>query len=726
MARPAVYSPNPDWDQPAAGGVTSAWYQREIVVPRGWAGRRIALCAGYLNSYAVVYLNGAKAGEMRFPGGEVDLTGICRPGHKQMLGIFVAAMPLRAVMMSFSDSASARQVKGRVERRGLCGDVYLASTPAGARIGDVRVETSVREWEITFDVALEGLERGRSYALRARIGDGKETVKEFTSQRFQPDELTGGRIRVTENWRPEKLWDTHTPQNQYHASVTLADSSGKTLDAALPVGFGFREFWIEERDFYLNGTRLHLAAVPIKNAQGSAALASYEATRAALQWYKTFGVNFVYMSNYGCEPGTHRGFEEILRAADDEGVLVGFSQPHFGQYNWTAPDADSANGYAQHAAFYVRVAGIIPRWSCYSTSHNVTGYGEDMNPDMIDGVLAPRESYAVRGVGEAMRAEAILRQLDPSRIVYHHAGNLGSMEAINFYGNWIPPQEMSDWFEHWATEGVKPLFTCEYSVPFRWDWSMYRGWYKGKREWGEAAVPWEICMAEWNAQTLGARAYKITEAERKNLRWEAEQIRLGRVWHRWDYPYTFESPEFKDTLKVMASQATLNYRAIRGWETSATAPLWDTEGYWIRSSPEPGRENLKLKVDWERLQRPGPLPAYLDEAEARRLLAYRPAGLKPTVVAEALYRNYMPLLAYIGGKPAAFTSQEHNFVAGETTEKQLILINDSRVEATANCEWRLDTPQPASGALTVTLPPGGQKRIPLKLELPAESRCPAI
>jgi hypothetical protein len=715
-----LYYPNPAWEKPDASGVTSAWYEREIAVPQEWAGRRIALNAGYVNSYAVVYLDGAKVGEMRFPGGDVELTGICQPGQKQLLSIFVVALPLKAVMMSFSDSAAARQVAGNVERRGLCGDVYLTSSPSGARIADVKVDTSVRSWEITFDLALAGLDPERTYSLRAQVSDDGKSVKDFTSHPIQPNELAGGRIRVTENWRPERLWDTHTPQNQYDVSLSLLDSAGKVLDIAQPVRFGFRELWIEGRDFYLNGTRLYLAAIPFNNAEGSATMASYEATRATLQRYKSFGINFVYTHNYGCEPGTHRAFEEVLRAADDEGVLVSFSQPHFGQYDWTAPDADTTNGYAQHAAFYVRVAQNHPSVVCYVTSHNGTGYGEDMNPDMLDGVQAPRDSWSVVNAGRALRAEAILERLDPTRIVYHHAGNLGSMHSVNFYGNWIPPQEMSDWFEHWATYGVKPVFIVEYSVPLTWDWGMYRGWYKGKRAFGEAAVPWEFCMAEWNAQTLGARAYQITEAEKQNLRWEAEQFRLGHGWQRWDCPNTFGSPVFEDTLRVLAAQVTENYRAMRTWGNSATSSPWDTEGYWIRSSRARGSDNLQLEVDWEHLQRPGPRPAYVHEEEARELLAFHPADYKPTAVAEALYRNYMPLLAYIGGKPAAFTSKDHNFHTGETAEKQLILINNSRLEVTADCEWSFDTPHPISGTAKVTVPPGDQKRLLLKLELPAD------
>ena len=73
---------HPAWKDEKLGGVTAAWYQREITVPQAWAGRRIALTAEYLNSYAAVYVDGKKAGEMRFPGGEVDLTAACKPGQQ--------------------------------------------------------------------------------------------------------------------------------------------------------------------------------------------------------------------------------------------------------------------------------------------------------------------------------------------------------------------------------------------------------------------------------------------------------------------------------------------------------------------------------------------------------------------------------------------------------------------------------------------------------------------
>ncbi|NQT39692.1 MAG: hypothetical protein HQ581_19500, partial [Planctomycetes bacterium] len=730
-----VYA-HPSWRDEDLGGITAAWYQRQITVPAEWTGRRIALQAQYVNSYAVVYVDGKKAGEVRFPSGEVDLSAACSPGQEHVLSMLVVAMPLGGVMLSYSDTASAKKIKGRVARRGLCGDVYLASRPPGPRIGDAKVVTSVRKGRISFDVALEGLAEDSKYILKAAIADGKRTVQEFTSEPFQRDELVDGRITLTKQWKPEKLWDVHTPENMVHLHLSLAEADGELLDAGLPTRFGFREFWIDGRDFFLNGTRIFLSSVPLDNAQVGAAWANYDAARESMQRLKSFGINFVYTHNYGCEPGSHLSFEEILRAADDVGMLVAFSQPHFGHYEWDRGDADQTNGYARHAAFYVNVARNHPSVVAYSTSHNATGYGEDMNPDMIDGIQDRRSEWSARNVNLARRAEAIIKGLDPSRIVYHHAsGNLGPMHTINFYANFVPIQEMSDWFQHWATEGVKPVFTCEYSVPMPWDWTMYRGWYQGHREFGSARVPWEFCVAEWNAQFVGDRAYQISEQEKRNLRWEAEQFRAGNRWHRWDYPHPVGSRDFEERYPVYAMYFSDNWPAFRTWGVSANSP-WNHGHYWtLRDGVQKGRK--EFQVDWQNLQRPGFSADYVEDRYERIDLAFERSDWIPTVAAEALIRNNGPLLAYIAGKPGAFTSKDHSFYPGETVEKQLIVINNSRETVTCDGKWsfgkgdRTLLPERPGGcfaqkgpvpfsAREITVATGQQDRIPLRFELPAK------
>jgi hypothetical protein len=399
-------------------------------------------------------------------------------------------------------------------------------------------------------------------------------------------------------------------------------------------------------------------------------------------------------------------------------MLVSFSQPHFGQYEWRASDADQNNGYARHAEFYVRAAQNHPSVVMYSTSHNATGYDEDMNPDMIDGVKELRDRWSLKNSKLALRAEAIVKRLDPSRIVYHHSsGNLGSMHTTNFYPNFVPIQELSDWFEHWATQGVKPVFMCEYGAPFTLDWTMYRGWYQGKREFGSAKVPWEFCLAEWNSQFLGDRAFQISEMEKANLRWEARQFRAGNLWHRWDYPYQVASRDFDERYPVFAMYLTDNWRAFRTWGVSANSP-WEYGMFWkLRAGVDSGRK--EFKVDWENLQRPGFSPDYVEGRYEQMDLAFERSDWIPTAAAKALIRNNLPLLAYIGGKPARFTSKDHNFRPGETLEKQIIIINNSREAVTCECEWSFGLPRAMTGTRKVSLKTGKQERIPLQFDLPA-------
>jgi beta-galactosidase/beta-glucuronidase len=708
---------HPKWADVKLSEVDAAWYERRITIPADWTGRRIAVSVEYLNSLAIVYVDGIKAGQVRFPEGEVDLTSICRPGNTYRISLLVVGLPLKGVMLSYTDSASARTVKGSVARRGLCGDVFLVSTPPGAHLCNVRVDTSVRNSTITCNVSLQDLQKDKSYVLGGRITEKGQECKELESMSFEAEQCKEGRISFTHKWKPDKLWDINTASNTYELQLSLTDSDGRVLDVLPAASFGYREFWIEGRDFYLNGSRIFLSALPLDNAQITSAAATYEAARESMERLKSIGINFVYTHNYGCQPGAHLSFADILRAADDVGMLVAISMPHFSHYDWDAPDADRNNGYAQHAAFYAQVAGSHPSVVMYSTSHNATGYSEDMNPDMIDGIEDKRDQWAMNNMKKALRVESIIRQSDPSRIVYHHAGgNIGSMHTSNFYPNFVPIQELDDWFGHWSTKGVKPLFLCEYGAPFTWDWAMYRGWYKGRREFGSGAVPWEFCLAEWNAQFLGDSAFDISEMEKQNLRWEARQFRDGKVWHRWDYPHQLGSTDFPEREPVHAMYYTDNWRAFRTWEVSAVSPWESNVLFKLRPGMDRNRRD-QFEVDWDNLQRPGFSPDYLDERYERMDLAYERSDWIPTEQGVSLMRNNQALLAYIAGKSTYFTSKDHNFISGETVEKQIIVINNSRAPTRCTCTWSVNLPEPATGRSEITVETGRQASIPVRFAL---------
>jgi hypothetical protein len=719
--------PNAVWKDVKFGSISAAWYQRDFSVPKEWAGRKISLHTDYLNSFATVFIDGKKAGNLYFPSGDLDITSACPVGDKHALSILVVAMPLGTVMKSYSDSNAPKDVKdASVARRGLCGDVFVVSTPLGVSVADIRIDTSVRKGEISLSSKFNSLDPATEYSLRVQISEKDHVVKEFTSKAFKGGDAKDGLV-TTEKWKADKLWDVHTPQNMYQLQASLLDSGGKVLDTFMPVRFGFREFWIDGRDFYLNGSRIFLSSIPIDNACSSVAVSTYEGARESMLRLKTFGMNFLYTHNYGCQPGDHLGFDEILRAADDTGMLISLSQPHFGHYKWDEPNSDQTNGYARHAEFYARVAGSHPSVVCYSTSHNACGYADDMNPDCIDGIYEDQNQWHINATKKALAAEAIIKRFDPSRFVYHHSsGNLSSMHTANFYPNWTPIQELSDWYEHWATKGVKPVFMCEYGAPFSWDFAMYRGYYgfdkSGKpiRTFGSAQVPWEICIAEWDSQFYGDRAFKCSDLEKVCLRFEAQNLKNGKqVWHRWDYPHeSLGGTAISERLGVLATYYQDNFRAFRTWGVSATSPWEHHLLFNVRDGVDRGHRDLK--VDWDNLQRPGYSPDFIEGPYETLSLAFERSDWTPNAAGQAVIRNNMPLLAYLGGKPAAFTSKDHNFVPGESVEKQLIVINNSRETVPAECSWSLGLPKAISGTKTASVKTGEQERVPLKFDLPAD------
>ena len=711
---------HPAWKDRPLSKVDTAWYQRELSLPREWSGRRIVLRADYVYSYAAVYLDQERVGEIYFPGGELDITSACRPGQKQVLSLFIATIPLpkdlngyalRQDLDAYLAKPPEKRTKGFGPFRGLCGDVFVESMPEGPRIDDVKVNTSVRNWQIEVDAALGALAQGEAYALRGRLLDGGRLVKEIKSQPLTAADLRSGRITFASPWRPEKLWDVNTPQNQYELELTLVDSAGRALDEFRPVRFGFREFWIDGRDFRLNGTRIYWVAVPLDNAQMSPAMADYESARRTFSRLKQAGINMMYTHNYKCLPGVHLAFGEILRAADDVGMMVSFTVPNWSSYAWpwNAKDPEKTNGYPQDAGFYVRQAQNHPSVVAYSTSHLSFGYAQDQNPDLIDGKGERTGRWA--DVGRIV--EKSIHVYDATRPIYHHAaGNFGQMYTINCYLDFVPIQERSDWFEHWATEGVKPLFPNEYGVPFDENWSSFREGY-GIFGW---RLLLEFLYPEWGSQFRGDVAYRLSDEEIANIRWEAEKWRKQEMFHKSEYPFRAGVMTAPNIRGVQAMYISRNWPAFRTWGVSGLN-FWRASVNWTLR-PDAARVVPQPETDWDNLQRPGYSPDYNQPRNIARELVYDESDWVPTLVGEAFLRYNRPVLAYIAGKPGRFTSQDHNFSPGEAVEKQSIIINNSRRPVTVECVWSVNLPEPVGGTQRVTVETGEQARLPIRFELP--------
>jgi hypothetical protein len=164
---------------------------------------------------------------------------------------------------------------------------------------------------------------------------------------------------------------------------------------------------------------------------------------------------------------------------------------------------------------------------------------------------------------------------------------------------------------------------------------------------------------------------------------------------------------------------TDNWRALRTWGISARN-AWGYTAFWeMREAVK--RQRRDLKVDWDHLQKPGLSPDYITTPNNPTVdTALDRSDWIPTKAAEALLRNNVPLLAYIAGKPAHFTTKEHNYLAGQTVHKQVIIINDSRTTVDCDGSWSLALPEPVRGSKRLTVQAGQQERIPLNIALPTD------
>ncbi len=682
-----------------------AWYKRDIVAPAEWRGRRVSLDLGMVQTHARVFLDGRPAGDIWFPGGLLDVTDSVKPGARQELAILVTARPLERESQVFMAPDRVISSQASVRLRGITGDVYLSSQPSGATLGDVRVATTTRPKRISLDVALTGLSTGRAYRVSAVVMGRGKPAKRLSAGPFTVADLTDGRLSFGGAWPDAKLWDLDTPGNVYDVSVELRDASGKLLDQSLPERFGFREFRIAGRNFVLNDKPVHLRALFLENMSAGADRCSLEGSRTTLKRMKEYGFNFFITGNYSFQPGAVSYMEGLLRAADETGTLCSFSLPHIRDFRIDPDRPETAAAYGRLAEWLIRRVQNHPAVVLYAMNHNATGYYGDQNPMRIDGIYSPDKPAPNRVRREALLAAEVVQRLDPSRPVYHHqSGNLGAMHTVNMYLNWAPRQERSDWLEHWANEGVKPLFLVEWGLPHISSWSSYRG---PEFIWTSPAYQ-SIWDSEYAAAYIGDSACRMTPTKLQSMAYEEELWSRGRPFY-WSDLIRHLSRQQENYLAIQALFAADNWRSHRTWGLSAGLP-WDQGGLWMGA---PGKRDVARPFAGrsEGLQKPGIVPdALLPGSDY--LSALDPAAVAPTVLGRAFLRWNMPLCAYIGGGPTAFTDKAHNFAVGETVRKQLIVLNDTRRDVLCRWTWTL-SPGRERGQGRLRVAAGGKGTAPV-------------
>ncbi len=163
-----VYA-HPSWASRRLSDVTAAWYEREIAIPADWAEpshRALRRVPEFLCGRVRGWREGGRSSVSRRRGGPHLGVPAGRHAQAQPARGRHAAQGRHALL----HATAPRPGRSRAPWRGAaCAAMSTwSSTPSGPRIADVRVDTSVRKREITFDAAVEGLAADAQYALRAQ------------------------------------------------------------------------------------------------------------------------------------------------------------------------------------------------------------------------------------------------------------------------------------------------------------------------------------------------------------------------------------------------------------------------------------------------------------------------------------------------------------------------------------------------------------------------------
>ncbi len=656
-----------------------AWYVRKIKVPQAWAGRAVLLSLHRVSTDAIVYVNGKKCGAITWPSGEVDLTSAVTPGGEDTL--WVEVMASRRGPASGSDAAHVYPMalygqgndpgnSSRVSSKGLVGDVLLCSRPQGAHISDVFIQPSTRQKQLKVEVELNGAAVGPTHFIARLMNEQGKEEKTFEADATVPE---GAQPTVTLSWpwpNPH-LWDIQQP-NLYTLKLK---ATGGGLNDEFAQTFGFREFWIEGRNIFMNGTVIHLR--PTGAGLESRAGDSRFFISNLIKGYLYSGWNMVSHGPYVAGERGSLDFREMWAdCADHLGFLQFIHVPNTpnnwdatGKKQWQAAIATAMRPYRNH-----------PSVVLWGTNPNRFGIGGmDMDPRYIGRQRDIPDSGFKKAAAMAREAISMIKQQDPTRPAFSYAGDvLGDIYSINCYLNFQPLQEREDWLSDWAKSGDTPLQCVEFGTP--WSASLMRG------RWGQSANT-EPLMTEYCAIYLGPVAYSLeTDRYRRMI---TKSFRGGQNYSGWPQEPLLVYASAHQKFQTLFVRNT--YRSWRMWGISGGMTPWDMGWGWDEYENKRRSDNAAFPPLTQKPPtfKPGDRGTFPQTGfDENMIKPYQPEGMQIFPSGEAMMAADGPTLAYIAGSAEAFTAKDHTFLTGQTIQKQVALLNDTRSPQDYTYSWK--------------------------------------
>jgi beta-galactosidase len=485
----------PEWELYDGTRVTRAWYEREVLIPADWKDRQVNLHFERVSTDAIIYVNGDECGRIAWPWGAVNITPAVTPGQTALIRVLVAAIADEEQVGTFWQNALSSTVtysSASLRSRGLTGSVFLESRWSGAQVSDVFVRTSTRKQGITLEVELADIQHeGPAYFVADMLNEKGELEKSFAVAK-PVEAMERQTITLSWPWKRPRLWDVGQP-NLYTLRLR---ATGPGLDDEYDQPFGFREFWIEGRKLFLNGTEIRLRQPCF-----------YYGPRMQVgDTFSEFGSHRVDARGDPSDASRH------LDRADQTGYLAAVYILDANKYlmnrNGRIVWKENRHRALERASVWMRHYRNHPSVVMWIAGFNFFNNAVDADPRHLgrrDWGLHNDRWQRLMVAGEEMFDG--LRKLDPTRVYYSHAGAYtGDVYTMNCYLNLLPLQEREDWLSAWAESGKMPIAMVEFGTPM--DCTFRRA-----REGFTSNITSEPLLTEFAAIYLGPEAYTIEEPE---------------------------------------------------------------------------------------------------------------------------------------------------------------------------------------------------------------------
>lgn len=630
------------------------WIRRDVKIPENWRGE-IVLKVEHVMTVARVFVNGKDAGIVSYMDDSLDISKFAKAGETVSIALLVGAHS-KPSDIYYNKPASKKEKPDPYG--GINGDVFLISRPAGVQISDAFVKTSVELKKIDIDLKFENL-RPADYEVSVKISDADGNVAKTFSRKAK---IESPFTTVSDTWENPKLWDVKEP-NLYWAEISVK-KNGKTLDT-IKQRFGFREFRVVGKYFFLNGKKVRL--IPLHNFYEDQSGGVREAISNVLDSMAECNFNALELWPWVHSAKARESRKVWAEIANEKGFLILYpANAGNADLKWDWDDIDARDRWLARFKHDWNEIKNNPSVIALMTISNTFNNHDSANPMKLGNSLRYKlvEDMLPQSA-QGKRLVATMKMYDQTRPVSgHHSCVAGDFESTNNYLDYTPLQEREEWLSEWAKNGNVPYCAIEFGTPFFGNFTRdRRGPY--------SSYVSEPLLTEFVAPYLGAAAYADeSDAYRKMV--SDDYVEKSKQWKPMNETDAIRYAKTMSDFQAMFNKNT--WRSWRAWGIPGGMVPWRDAYGWPSANGNVDLPYKHGKLGWQPKQ-----------ATRRGFYGMSKNGATPNASGKALIENQKHGLAWIGGKP--FTDKSHHFYGGDKIEKSAVITNDLRKDAEYSLEW---------------------------------------